>query len=553
MIDIHTHILPGMDDGAVDILDTIEMARLAAMSGVTEIVATPHFNIPGLYDNAFGEHYVNTFNQAARAIKEEKIPIRLFPGMEAFSTEDLPRQMADGKVMTINQSHYILMEFAFDEDPDFATRLLGKVREVGAKPVIAHAERYYFVQDDPQIVYQWRKKGYAIQVNKGSFLGRFGESAMETSYRLLRHHLVSVVASDAHSAVERTPFLMDALRRRLDHEVLGYTFACEEWYTSICSWLHKRHQWDVTRDMLTFVPGIVRGQAFALQCFTKPGDKVMVMTPVYHPFFLVTERLGREVVYSPLDLYDGHYHIDFERFSKDIRGCRLLILCNPHNPGGRVWTVEELRRIADICKESGTMVVSDEIHADLTLPPYKHHPFATVSEAAAQNSLTFMAPSKAFNMPGLGSSYAIAVNEDIRRRFREFMEAGEFCEGHLFAYIGAAAAYTHGEEWLEQVLGYVQANIDFTENYLKEHVPGIGMIRPQASYLVFLDCRALGLPQEKLARLFAEKAHLALNDGTMFGKPGEGFMRLNVGCPRSVLQKALEQLSAAVKEEVAKG
>lgn len=346
---------------------------------------------------------------------------------------------------------------------------------------------------------------------------------------------------------------MDALRRRLDHEVLGYTFACEEWYTSICSWLHKRHQWDVTRDMLTFVPGIVRGQAFALQCFTKPGDKVMVMTPVYHPFFLVTERLGREVVYSPLDLYDGHYHIDFECFSKDIRGCRLLILCNPHNPGGRVWTVEELRRIADICKESGTMVVSDEIHADLTLPPYKHHPFATVSEAAAQNSLTFMAPSKAFNMPGLGSSYAIAVNEDIRRRFREFMEAGEFCEGHLFAYIGAVAAYTHGEEWLEQVLGYVQANIDFTENYLKEHVPGIGMIRPQASYLVFLDCRALGLPQEKLARLFAEKAHLALNDGTMFGKPGEGFMRLNVGCPRSVLQKALEQLSAAVKEEMAKG
>ena len=348
------------------------------------------------------------------------------------------------------------------------------------------------------------------------------------------------------------PFVMDALRRRLDHEVLGYTFACEEWYTSICSWLHKRHQWDVTCDMLTFVPGIVRGQAFALQCFTKPGDKVMVMTPVYHPFFLVTERLGREVVYSPLDLYDGHYHIDFERFSKDIRGCRLLILCNPHNPGGRVWTVEELRRIADICKESGTMVVSDEIHADLTLPPYKHHPFATVSEAAAQNSLTFMAPSKAFNMPGLASSYVIIENEELLQRFRTYMEASEFCEGHLFAYLSVAAAYSHGTEWLEQVLGYVQANIDFTENYLKEHVPGIGMIRPQASYLVFLDCRALGLPQEKLASLFAEKAHLALNDGTMFGKPGEGFMRLNVGCPRSVLQKALEQLSAAVKEEMAK-
>lgn len=342
------------------------------------------------------------------------------------------------------------------------------------------------------------------------------------------------------------PFVMDALRRRLDHEVLGYTFACEEWYTSICNWLYRRYQWEVRRDMLTFVPGIVRGQAFALQCFTKPGDRVMVMTPVYHPFFLVTERLGREVVCSPLDLCDGHYRINFERFSEDIRGCRVLILCNPHNPGGRVWTVDELRWIADICRENGTMVISDEIHADLTLPPCKHHPFATVSEAAAQNSLTFMAPSKAFNMPGLGSSYAIAVNEDIRHRFREFMEAGEFCEGHLFAYIGAAAAYTHGEEWLEQMLEYVQGNIDFTEHYLKEHVPGIGMIRPQASYLIFLDCRGLGLPQEELVRFFVEKARLALNDGTMFGKPGEGFMRLNVGCPRPILQKALQQLSAAL-------
>lgn len=345
------------------------------------------------------------------------------------------------------------------------------------------------------------------------------------------------------------PCVMEALRKRLEHEVLGYTFTCEEWYTSICNWLHRRHQWDITREMLTFVPGIVRGQAFALQCFTNPGDKVLVMTPVYHPFFLVTERLGREVVYSPLDLYDGHYHINFDRFREDIKGCKAFILCNPHNPGGRVWTVEELRQIAEICKDNHTFVISDEIHADLTLPPYKHHPFATVSEAAAQNSVTFMAPSKAFNMPGLGSSYAIVVDEALRHRFRAFMEAGEFCEGHLLAYIGAAAAYMHGEDWLEQMLAYIQGNIDFTENYLKEHVPGVGMIRPQASYLVYLDCRALGLPQAELVRLFVDKAHLALNDGTMFGKPGEGFMRLNIGCPRSELERALKQLAEAVKQK----
>lgn len=342
------------------------------------------------------------------------------------------------------------------------------------------------------------------------------------------------------------PFVMEVLRRRLDHEVLGYTLACEGWDTTICRWVQKRHQWHVRPEWLTFVPGIVRGQAFALLCFTQPGDKVLVMTPVYHPFFLVTERLKREAVRSPLDLRDGHYHIDFDRLRRDVQGCKALILCNPHNPGGRVWTVDELRRIADICRESGTLVISDEIHADLTLPPYKHHPFATVSEAAASNSITFMAPSKTFNMPGVQSSFAIVPDDGLRERFQAFMEAGEFSEGHLFAYIGCKAAFEHGEEWLEQVLAYIQGNIDFTETYLKEHIPSIGMIRPQASYLIFLDCRALGLGQEELEHLFADKARLALNSGTMFGEPGRGFMRLNVGCPRQQLRKALQQLEMAV-------
>lgn len=343
------------------------------------------------------------------------------------------------------------------------------------------------------------------------------------------------------------PFVMEALRKRLEHEVLGYTFACEEWYTSILAWLQRHHQWTVKREQLTFVPGIVRGQALALLAFTQPHDKVMVMTPVYHPFFLVTQRLEREVVFSPLDLHGGHYHINFDRFREDIKGCKALILCNPHNPGGRVWTVDELQAIAEICQQNGTMVISDEIHADLTLPPYKHHPFATVSEAAARISITFMAPSKAFNMPGLASSYAITLDEAIRQRFQAFMEATEFREGHCLAYIGAAAAYMHGDEWLQQALAYIQGNIDFTEQYLKEHVPSVGMIRPQASYLIFLDCRALGLSQEALERLFSEGARLALNSGTMFGEPGRGFMRLNVGCPRAVLEQALQQLAVAVQ------
>ncbi|CDB11508.1 uncharacterized protein BN744_02712 [Bacteroides sp. CAG:633] len=345
------------------------------------------------------------------------------------------------------------------------------------------------------------------------------------------------------------PFVMDALRQRLEHEVLGYAMPCEGWDTTICHWLQKRHQWEVRPDWLTFVPGIVRGQAFALLCFTNPGDRVLVMTPVYHPFFLVTERLKREAVRSPLDLRDGHYHIDFDRLRHDLQGCKALVLCNPHNPGGRVWTVDELRRIAELCQESGTLVISDEIHADLTLPPYKHHPFATVSPAAASNSVTFMAPSKTFNMPGVQSSFAIVPDDTLRARFQQFMEAGEFCEGHLFAYIGCKAAFEHGEEWLNQLLAYIQGNIDFTESYLRQHIPAIGMIRPQASFLVFLDCRQLGLEQEALERLFADKARLALNTGTTFGEPGRGFMRLNVGCPRAALKQALDQLAEAVNGE----
>lgn len=344
------------------------------------------------------------------------------------------------------------------------------------------------------------------------------------------------------------PFIIEALRKRMEHEVLGYTFTSEAWYTAIIAWLQKRYGWTIQREMLTFMPGIVRGLAFALHCFTRPGDKVMVMPPVYHPFFLVTQKNKREVVYSPLVLRDGQYEIDFDRFKADLQGCKLLILSNPHNPGGRVWTPEELAMIAELCAESGTLVISDEIHADLTLPPYKHTTYALVSEKARQNSLIFMSPSKAFNMPGLASSYCVIENEALRHQFQAYMEASELSEGHLFAYLSVAEAYSNGTEWLDQALAYIQGNIDFTDTYLRTHIPGIRVIRPQASYLVFLDCRELGLSQEKLVDLFVNGAHLALNNGTTFGKEGEGFMRLNVACPRSVLEKALNQLQNAINQ-----
>lgn len=340
------------------------------------------------------------------------------------------------------------------------------------------------------------------------------------------------------------PFIINALRKRLEHEILGYTVKAESWYTAIMHWLDKRYNWQVSAAEITFTPGIVAGLAMAIHCFTREGDKVMVQPPVYHPFFWVTGHNHREVVYNPLILEDGQYRMDMERFKEDIKGCRLFILCNPHNPGGRVWSKEELAEVARICKANGTLVISDEIHADLTLPPHVHSTFAAVSEEARQNSLVFMSPSKAFNMPGLSTSYCIVKNENLREKFQSYVNANELGQGHVFAFNSVAAAYGNGTEWLDQMLGYVQGNIDYTDDFFQKHIPRIKVIRPQASYLVFLDCRELDLPQDELIRLFVDGAHLALNDGAMFGKEGAGFMRLNVATPRAVLRQAFLQLHA---------
>lgn len=210
MIDIHAHILPGIDDGAEDMYDTLEMAKMAVECGVTAMVATPHCNLPGLFDNYFSDAYVKLYQDCVKALQDEQIPLKLYPGVEVYATHDLPDLLVNQKIMPLNQSRYVLLEFAFDEDPDFASDLLKRVSAVGAKPVIAHAERYEFIQDYPQIAYLWRKRGYVIQVNKGSFLGRFGRGAQKSAQLMLSHNLVSVVASDAHSPFQRTPYLLDA-------------------------------------------------------------------------------------------------------------------------------------------------------------------------------------------------------------------------------------------------------------------------------------------------------------------------------------------------------
>ncbi len=344
------------------------------------------------------------------------------------------------------------------------------------------------------------------------------------------------------------PAIIEALQKRVEHGIFGYTVPPEDYLHSIVRWLNKRHGWEVLKEHISFVPGVVKGIAFAVDVFTETGDNIIIQPPVYHPFRLVPTALERNVVNNPLILDNGQYRMDFDGL-RDIlsrQTCRMLILCNPHNPGGRVWNDAELRELAEICYDHGVMVISDEIHADMALSGFSHIPFASVSAKAEEISLTLMAPSKSFNIAGIVSSFSVIPNKKIREQYLNYLIPRELSQGTIFAYTATTAAYEEGEEWLNQMNDYVQGNVDFVDNYLKEHIPQIKAILPEASFLVWLDCRQLDLTQPELVNLFVKKAHLALNDGTIFGQGGEGFMRLNVGTARSVLEKALKNLKIAV-------
>ena len=350
----------------------------------------------------------------------------------------------------------------------------------------------------------------------------------------------------------RTPdFIIDALRRRCEHPVFGYTFPSAAYYDAITRWVHDLHGWDIRHEWLSYIPGIVKGFAFVIDHFTQPGDRIIIQPPVYHPFRLVPEGMQREVVTNPLRLVNGVYEMDFDQLESIIdERCKMLILSNPHNPAGIVWPKETLQRLASICVRHGLLVVSDEIHAEMAYPGFRHHPFPTVSDEAAACSILFTAPSKTFNIAGIVSSYAIVPDDRLRHAFYSFLEAGEFNHGTIFAFEATKAAYTpQGADWRRQMLAYVWQNVEFVEAYLKERLPQVKAYRPQASFLVWLDCRGLGLTHDELIRLFVDRAHLALNDGAMFGREGEGFMRLNIGCPRSTLRKALDQLTEAVNSK----
>ncbi len=381
-------------------------------------------------------------------------------------------------------------------------------------------------------------------------INRFGTGALKydaLSERFGKSDLLPLWVADLD--FETPPFIIEALQRRMGHPIFGYTMIPSDYWSVVAHWIETHHQWRVDTEWLTFIPGIVKGIGMAVNVFVKADEKVIIQPPVYHPFRLTPEMNGRTVVYNPLiKNADGTYSMDFENLATVCDDkCRMLILSNPHNPAGIVWDRNTLVRLADFCYNHNIIVISDEIHCDMALWGNKHIPFASVSQQAEACSITFGAPSKTFNIAGIVSSYAIVPDATLRTKFYTWLEANEFNAPHLFAPIATMAAFNEGEEWRIQMLNYIEKNIDYVIDYCREKIPAIKPLRPQASFLVWLDCTALGLSHKDLLHLFIDKAGLALNDGAMFGAEGEGYMRLNVGSPRTVVEQAMERLEQAVK------
>ncbi|AKI96724.1 MalY/PatB family protein [Kosmotoga pacifica] len=345
------------------------------------------------------------------------------------------------------------------------------------------------------------------------------------------------------------PVVIEAILRRAEHGIFGYTAKSESFYQAFIDWTGKRHGWEVKKEWIIASPGVVPAIAIAIQAFTNPGDKIVVQTPVYYPFFNVVKNNRRELIINELIYNNGHYTMNYEDLIEKIDSkTKMLILCSPHNPVGRVWSKAELKRLGEICLEKGIIVVSDEIHSDIVYSESKHIPFASISEESANNSITCMAASKTFNIAGLETSLTIIPNTELRGKFKKILLKGlSLTLGNIFGTIATETAYRLGEDWLEELLDYLEKNRDFAIEYIRNNIPSVKAIKPEGTFLLWLDFRGLGLSDLELQKLILNEAGVALNHGTVFGKGGEGFQRLNFACPRAILEKGLKKIERAVK------
>jgi cysteine-S-conjugate beta-lyase len=341
--------------------------------------------------------------------------------------------------------------------------------------------------------------------------------------------------------------IIDALTARAQHGLFGYSFPTDSYREAVVGWMAKRHGWTIDPSWIVTTPGVVAGLTTLIRAFVERGEKVLVQNPVYSPFKSAAENNGAVVVNNPLIYRDGRYFMDFDDLEAKARDpqVKMAILCNPHNPIGRVWSPEELTRFAEICIANEVLIVSDEIHGDLIMSGVTFKPLASLSEDFAQRVISCTAPSKTFNLAGLQVSNIIIADEVLRKRFTEAVRAtGLFVPG-AFAVVAVEAAYRHGDEWLDQVLAYIEGNARYLEQYFAENIPQIKVLPLEGTYLVWLDCRALELDKEAMQQLMLGEARVYLEGGHEFGEEGDGFQRINIACPRSILVEALERIRAA--------
>lgn len=340
--------------------------------------------------------------------------------------------------------------------------------------------------------------------------------------------------------------VIDEIKKRAEHGAFGYTERPDSYYSAIINWLYARHQWKVEKGWIAYTPGVIPALNIAVKAFTEPGDRVLIQSPVYPPFFSAVVNNRRLLVNNRLRLVNGHYEIDFDDLEKKLAGnVKLFILCSPHNPVGRVWRKDELEHIGNMCGKYGIILVSDEIHMDIVYKGYKHIPAASLSEELAQRTVTCIAPSKTFNIPGLMTASVIIPNTGLLNRFSREIDILGIGMANVFGIVAAQTAYACGSQWLDGLLEYLEGNVNQAMSYFEENLPGIPAIKPEGTYMVWLDFRKLGMNDMQLKEFMSRKAKVGLNSGAAFGPGGEGFMRMNVACPGAVLYEGLSRIGKA--------
>ena len=344
------------------------------------------------------------------------------------------------------------------------------------------------------------------------------------------------------------PCVMEALKDRLEQGIFGYTTRPSSYNESIVNWLDNRFSWKINQEWLMFSPAVITSISLLIQNLTQKNDKIMIQEPVYSPFHNIVESNERSLVISPLvKLDDGSYVMDYEDIESKIKDVKIFILCNPHNPVGRVWTREELTRLGEICLKHNVLVISDEIHSDIILKNHKHTPFASISKEFRENTITCMAPTKTFNLAGLQSSFLVISNPYYYEVMDKAFSILDIKRNNAFSLVATEAAYNYGEDWLYELIKYIEDNVDFAIDYIKNHIPQLKVKKPEGTYLLWVDFSNLNVDKKDLKNALINKGRIALSDGSSFGIGGAGYYRINLACPRSMVLEGLKRIEFAIK------